>query len=382
MKILHVIPTLDPRAGGPPIVVSHLAAAQALLGHDLHVMAYKPREEARQRILADNRQPGFDRVTQHLLPCISLRERITGSHAAAMARKIVPKMDILHIHGLWESQLARSATVAHRLRIPFVITPHGMLHPWSLAQSRWKKKFSLATGFRTILNRCAFLHLLNRDEQNLLAPLNLHCPTKVIPNGISPEEFENAPPTGTIRNLFPALGDSPYILFLGRLHEQKGVDLLLAAFGLVTQQHAAVKLLIAGPDYGRSDQIKQLSHGMTDRLLTVGPIYGNTKLAALQDAVCFCLPSRHEGFSLAVLESLACGTPVVISPECHFPEVTAAGAGLIAPLNPPQIATALLSYLNDSPARAAASIAAKKLIAEHYTWSHIAKQTIAAYAQS
>jgi glycosyltransferase involved in cell wall biosynthesis len=360
-------------------MVSHLAAAQALLGHDVHVMAYRPREEAQKRIQSDNRQFGFDRITQHLLPYITLRERITGNHAAAMARELIPQMDALHLHGLWESQLYRSAAIAQKFKVPYTITPHGMLHPWSLSKSRWRKKLMLALKFRAVLDRCHCLHLLNADEQQLIAPLNLKCPTCVIPNGIAPEEFENLPPPGTIRNLFPELGDAPYILFLGRLDVQKGVDLLLQAFQLVAEQHPTAKLMIAGPDYGQEAVITQLSQSITHRLLRVGPLYGDKKLAALRDAVCFCLPSRHEGFSLAILESLACATPVVISPECHFPEVATAGAGLIIPLNPPDIAAALMHFLQNPTARASAASAAKSLIAAHYTWSQIAAQTLTAY---
>jgi glycosyltransferase involved in cell wall biosynthesis len=165
---------------------------------------------------------------------------------------------------------------------------------------------------------------------------------------------------------------------VGRLHEQKGIDLLLAAFERVIQNHPTVRLVIAGPDYGRAGEIQ--SHAaIQDRVLLIGPIFGPQKLAALRDAVCFCLPSRHEGFSLAVLESLACGTPVVISPECHFPQVAESGAGLIAALDPTAIAVAIDRMLNDREFRAHASIAARSLIDTGYTWKKVAERVIAAY---
>jgi glycosyltransferase involved in cell wall biosynthesis len=112
----------------------------------------------------------------------------------------------------------------------------------------------------------------------------------------------------------------------------------------------------------------------------IGPVFGQEKLAALRDAVCFCLPSRHEGFSLAVLEALACGTPVVISPECHFPQVAVSGAGLIPSLEPAAIADALCRMLEDREFRDRAAVAAKDLVNTHYTWTQIARQVVDAYS--
>ena len=140
------------------------------------------------------------------------------------------------------------------------------------------------------------------------------------------------------------MGDDPFVLFVGRLHEQKGVDLLLAAFEIVARRHPTVRLVIAGPDYGVT------LPPLHPRVVRVGPVYGRDKPAALADATVFCLPSRHEGFSLAVLEALACGLPVVISTECHFPEVAAAGAGVVTPLDPASIADGLLRVLGDPAA--------------------------------
>jgi glycosyltransferase involved in cell wall biosynthesis len=171
-------------------------------------------------------------------------------------------------------------------------------------------------------------------------------------------------------------------LFLGRLHEQKGIDLLLAAVQIIMQKHPTARLVIAGPDYGRSTEIQSrtLAAGIQDRLLMIGPVFGPEKLAALRDATCFALPSRHEGFSLAVLESLACGTPVVISPECRFPEVAECGAGLIPPLQPAAIAEAIGRMLEDESFRSQASTAARNL-ANRLGWADAAARTVNAYKQ-
>lgn len=378
MKILHIIPTLDPRAGGPPLIASHLASAQAMLGHDVHVMTYRSPPDGMQRINSENRQHGFDRVTQHLLPFISLSEQITGANAHAMAAELVPRMDAVHIHGVWESQLYRTAAVARRHAKPYLILLNGMLLPWAMRRGRLKKRLTLLAGAHTMLAH-GILQFGSRDEELAAKTLGYTNRGVIIPNGISPEEYADLPQPGALRAAHPELKDYPYILFLGRLHEQKGIDLLLAAFEKVIDKHSTVRLVIAGPDFGRAGEIQSRASAIQDRLLLIGPIFGPQKLAALRDAVCFCLPSRHEGFSLAVLESLACGTPVVISPECHFPQVAESGAGLIPGLDPTAIAAAIDRMLIDPGLRAQASIAASNLIDTGYTWKQVAERVIAAY---
>jgi glycosyltransferase involved in cell wall biosynthesis len=380
MRILHVIPTLDPRAGGPPLIATHLAAAQVILGHDVHIMAYRSPDANLSRITAENRQQGFDRITQHLLPLITLSEQITGKNAYAMAKDLVPAMDAVHIHGVWESVLYRSAAVARRHHKPYLVLLNGMLFPWAMQRGKLKKRIALLAGAQQMLTH-GILQFGSQDEQLAAEKLGFTKPGEIIPNGTNSEDFADLPPPGTLRSLHPRLRNDPYILFLGRLHEQKGIDLLLAAFKIVTEKHPTARLVIAGPDFGRSTEIQSrtLAAGIQDRLLMIGPVFGQQKLAALRDATCFCLPSRHEGFSLAVLESLACGTPVVISPECHFPQVADCGAGLIPTLEPAAIAAALGRLLDDEPFRSSASTAAKAL-ANRMTWTAAATTAIKAYA--
>ncbi len=382
LKILHVIPTLDPQAGGPPLIASHLAAAQAVADHDVHIMTYRSSPAGLDRILTENRQHGFDRITQHHLPCISLAEQITGNNARAMASELIPQMDAVHLHGVWESQLSQSAAVARKHSKPYLVLLNGMLFPWAMQRGRVKKRIAFLTGARKMLTH-GILQFGSDDERKAVEKLGYTGSGVIIPNGISPEEFDDLPAAGMLRAAHPRLRDYPYVLFLGRLHEQKGIDLLLEAFQLVARKYPVARLVIAGPDFGRSTEIKArtLAAGIQDRLLMIGPIFGSQKRAALRDAACFCLPSRHEGFSLAVLESLASGTPVIISKECHFPEVARSGAGLIPEQNPIAIADAIGKMLSDAAFRASASRAAKLLVAQRYTWAHVAAEAVTALHQ-
>ena len=114
----------------------------------------------------------------------------------------------------------------------------------------------------------------------------------------------------------------------------------------------------------------------------VGPLHGARKYAALRSAACFCLPSRQEGFSIAILEAMACGLPVVISEECHFPEVAQSGAGRVVPLEPAALAAALGEVLEDRNAARRMGDAGAQLVQSRYTWPGIAEQFLSIYRQS
>jgi glycosyltransferase involved in cell wall biosynthesis len=256
-----------------------------------------------------------------------------------------------------------------------------MLDPWSLSQKRWKKQTALVLGYRTLLRRAAFLHVLNRDEEKLLRPLRLGVPTAILPNGVFLDELEPLPSRGTFRARHPELGSAPYVLFLSRMHYKKGLDVLAHAFERLAAVNADVRLVVAGPDQGAGPAFVQAiaRAGLQHRVHLIGPLYGEAKLAAFVDAACFCLPSRQEGFSVAITEALACGVPVVITQACHFPEVAEVGAGSIVELDPAAIADAL-SLILQVPARAAAMGAAgAALVRERYTWPRIAEATLLAY---
>jgi glycosyltransferase involved in cell wall biosynthesis len=366
MRILHVIAGLNPQAGGPPAIAIRLAAAQAQLGHAVTLAAIIP---APATSLAS--VPGSSRITMRCGPDL----------AGPLLAGIVGAADVVHIHGVWDSLLRRAARAAHRAGVPYVFTPHGMLDPWSLNQKQLKKKIALALGYRRILQRSAFLHALTAGEMQSLNLLRLDRPVEILPNGIFPEEFAELPPSGTFRRRLPELGDRPYVLFLGRLHHKKGLDYLADAFALVAKKMPAARLVVAGPDEGEEQALRRRisSAGLNDRVHLVGPLYERDKLAALVDAACFVLPSRQEGFSVAVLEALACGIPVVLSEHCNFPEVASSGAGAVVPLTPDALARALEKMLTDPITARQMGLAGATLVRQCYAWPTIAEQSIAAY---
>jgi glycosyltransferase involved in cell wall biosynthesis len=381
MKIVHVIATLDPAKGGPQACVVRLAAAEGALGHDVRIVSYRDHGPERRALDAASRVPGLGTVRWHLLHPPGRAERLFGREARSALATVLNGADFVHIHGVWEPILRLAALSAEAAGIPYCVCPHGMLDPWSLAQKSWKKRLALALGYRRMLDRAAFIHALNRDEADLMAPLGLAAPVAVIPNGIFLEELEPRPEPGSFRKTVPALGNRPFVLFLSRLHTKKGLDILADAFARVAVRCPGVDLVVAGPDAGAevafAGQIRR--HGVSSRVHQVGSIFGATKLAALNDAAAFCLPSRQEGFSVAITEALASGCPVVITKACHFPEVGEADAGFIVDLDPAAVAEAL-ALLLDYPGRASEmGRNGAALVRRRFLWPNVAALALDAY---
>lgn len=381
MNICHVIGTLDPAAGGPSVVVLRLAEAQARLGHNVSILAL---QRAQRIDVIDNFVASSATVDRLRLRRITLHRRMDRVLLGSLMREfdgLLPALDVLHLHGLWELMLLRIARRAKLANTPYIITPHGMLDPWSLSQKRLKKRIALAVAFRGMLNAAATLHALNDDEKRLLQPLRLQAPVVVIANGVDLNEIHPLPEPGRFRAAHPEVGDQPYLLFLSRLHYKKGLDILADAFAQFVERGGAMHLVVAGPDGGvRQDFERRIrEHGLEKRVHLVGPLYGPQKIEALRDAAGFVLPSRQEGFSVAITEAMAVGLPVIITDSCHFPEVAEVGAGFITQPDADQIAGAITRLAGDPSAAEAMGRRARQLVESRFTWPHIAKKMVSAY---
>lgn len=383
MRIQHVIGSLDPSSGGPPRVALALAGAQALAGHDASVWAPIGPDNPSDIDAAYPGSPGVQSTTfGRVAPAPSALDALRGKRSGGKWIDAVAAADVVHLHGVWEPVLLAAAAHARRVNTPYVVTPHGMLDPWSLAQGRLKKKLALALGFKKMIDRAAWVHALNADEARLLKPLGLRAPAKVVGNGVWLDQVDTPAHPGAFRAVCPELGDRPYVLFLSRIHFKKGLDYLADAFAQVAGEFPDHAVVVAGPDDGVAGDFRQriVNAGLTDRAVLPGPVYGDAKWAALRGADAFCLPSRQEGFSVAILEALACRTPVVISEACHFPEVAQVRAGAVVELSAAATAQGLRDVLSNPEQARAMGQNGRKLVEERFTWPAVAAQMLAAYA--
>lgn len=380
MRILQLAVTLSAKAGGPPMVVTRLAAAQAGLGHRVTLCAYEtPAGEAEAPVDIARARGNLENSR---IPLPGMVERVYPRVAMAYLRELLRSADILHIHSIWNPICLGASMVAGRLGVPYALAPHGMLDPWALSVKPVKKRFFLSVAYNRLMRRAAVLHALSQYEADSLGELRYGVPIAVIPNGVFLEEIDPLPEPGSFHAAHPELQGEPYALFLGRLHAGKGLDVLVEAFAELPQRRSS-RLVIIGPDWGARAALEaQLDRlGVRDRVHLMGTVYGREKFAALTDAACFVLPSIHEAFSVAVVEALAARCPVVISEQCHFPEAARAGAGCCVKREPRAVGEAVGMLLADGPLRHRMGAAGRALVEERYTWPKIAGMAVDAYQQ-
>lgn len=368
MRPLHIASSIDPKAGGPAMVVVGLARAQAAAGCEVAIAA--PQADGAAEILRN--QPN---LTVHNLNWnAGVRDQL---------RPLVRQCDVAHIYGLWEPIQHHAAVVCREAGKPYIFEPCGMLDRWALRRSRLKKWIYMKARLRRDLQSAAAIHASTSWERDQTAPLKLRPPIVVVPAGIELAEFEQLPPRGTFRARFPALQNKPVILFLGRVFPGKGLEMLVPALARMRNKDAT--LAVVGPDsdgYTRQMRNRAAELGIEDRVIFTGMARGRERIEALVDADLFSLPSEHENFGVAVLEAMAAGVPVIVSDQvglCN--DITEARAGEAVPLDVDRLAEALDRWLADDSLRKDAGARARELAFGHFTWDLVARQWIDVYRE-
>jgi glycosyltransferase involved in cell wall biosynthesis len=366
------------------MVCTRLAAAQAGLGHDVAILTYSTPGQDDTITAGIRALPGGSMVRLEILPPCSLMERLTARAARKELRRLLPRFDVLHLHQTWFRILVVAGEEAKRAGKPYCLTPHGTLTAWGLGRKSFKKRLAMPLGFRRLFKGAAFMHVLNPYERDGILATGLNSRCEIIPNGVFLEELDPLPSKDEFRRKHPELGTNPYVLFLSRLHPAKGGDLLIEALAELGQRHPEVVLVFAGPDAGGKEAWKSRAEvlGVSDRVHWVGSLWGRDKAAALAGASCFCLPSEHEGFSMAIAEALACGRPVVITRECNFPLVGDAGAGMVVERSVRGVAEGISRVLSDPAEAERMGARGRALIEGGLTWPRIAARVIATYGGS
>ena len=289
--------------------------------------------------------------------------------------------DLLHVHGLWMYPSIASQRWAKGTR-PYVITPHGMLDPWAVNNSRWKKRLAGVLFENRHLRGAACLHALNLEEAAAFRAYGLKNPICVIPNGVD-LPLSREPGTPSWKAKLPA--DSRVLFYIGRLHPKKGLEILLRAWSATAAQARASgwHLVIAGWDQrGHEQELRALAaaEGLGDSVHFIGPQFGDAKSASFQAADAFVLPSLSEGLPMTVLEAWSYGLPVLMTPQCNLQSGFEAGAALPMEPNADSVAGQLsvLFEMRDADRRA---IGARglELVKQRHQWPSIAAQMIAVY---
>ncbi len=363
---LEVVSHTDPRYGGLSSAVPRLSQSVAAAGpFDVSLAAFCAPDECFRPASLDKKHISFWPTGR--------RPWLTSRELRRAFQEEVRAVDALHIHGLWEASTAIASRTARALGKPYVVSAHGMLEPWALANKRLKKLVYAHLVEHAVVRNAACLHALTHAEAMQYRAFGATGPIAVIPNAVdvpkelSPELFFEA---------YPALRTKRVVLFLGRLHPKKGLDLLAAVWGRVAAEHPEAHLVLAGPDAeGTADKIRTsfAAAGALPSVSLTGMLDSPMKWSALAAAELFVLPSYSEGLSMGALEAMGAGLPVIVTRHCNMPEVTRYGGGWEVEANPEALATALDSALHQTVIEnRAAGRRGSDLITNRYNSRHVA----------
>jgi glycosyltransferase involved in cell wall biosynthesis len=289
----------------------------------------------------------------------------------------VAEFDVVHIHAVFSHACLAAAKACRKRGVPYIVRPLGTLDPWSLKQKSTKKKLLWHLSVKRMLDGAGAIHYTALPEQKLAEESLGLGRGVVVPLGIEIDSTGGDGDIETPQALDPVLSNHPYVLVLSRLHPKKGLEMLLPAFLSLAKQRefAEWKLVLAGD--GDAEYVSLLrglaeKEGMSERVIFVGWLQGEQKRVMLQRASLLALTSYQENFGLCVIEALACGVPVILSPHVNLaPEVEAAGAGWVTPLEPGAIESTLAATMRDPHGRAQCGAAGKELVLSRFTWAAV-----------
>lgn len=367
LKVGLLTSWLSRRGGGVPEVVRPLA--RSLVAHRCDVRVFGLAEPS----LADlGTWHGID-----LSAAPPVRPFAFG-FAPSLSRMLDDaRLDLIQAHGLWMYPSLASLRWSHRRGKPRVISPHGMLDPWALRRSAWKKRVAGILFEHGHLRGAACLHALNEAEARAIRAYGLRNPICIIPNGVEPPTDGVRAPPAWAKDVSQ---EDKVLLYLGRLHPKKGLANLVRAWSSVQRGGTARDwaLVIAGWDQGRHErELKDLAQGLDldSSVRFVGPQFDGDKAASYVFADAFILPSLSEGLPVAVLEAWSYGLPVVMTEACNLPEGFAAGAALRIEPRVESIQEGLRNlFAMPDLERRQRGESGRRLVAERFRWPRIAQQ--------
>ncbi len=359
--IVHVIDNLHPASGGPTTAVIELAREQAGTGEPVRVVVDEaPTDQS--SILA--RWAGLDAAIAECAAAVP-GDRRTRSQLRRKLLDLGPR--VVHLHGVWDPILRRAASACDELGLPWVVSSHGMLHPFTLGQGSLKKRAYLKL-FSRLLGGARAIFTLNAEE-SACVHRRFGARAIVAPTGIDPGPYDRVP-DGSFAPSVQGLDGHPFILFLGRLDKIKGVDLLLESYSEAVAAGLGAHLVLAGPDFGAERGLRMQTDrlGLAGRVHFVGHLAGSRKLEALSECALFAHRPRYEGFGIAVVEAMAAGRPVVTTAACRLDGAVEAGAIRLADDQAVAFAKAIAVLADDEQGCRALGARARAWVRRELAW--------------
>jgi glycosyltransferase involved in cell wall biosynthesis len=362
MKVLHVIPSVDERSGGPATAI--VPMCRALMQQGIEVLLLST--------TAGLPDVKHGEILDHKgVPAIFFQSQLGESFKysrplSSWLRSNIQNFDLAHIHAVFNHSSVAAAHACQKDGVPYVIRPLGTLDPWSMTQKSLRKRLFWQIAGKGIMENAAAVHYTSEvEKRSTESSLGLNH-GKVIPLGVE----------AAVTSSNGKVVREPYVLVLSRLHPKKGLDVLVDAFLSLVEmpQFAEWRLVLAGD--GPNEYVSMLKEkaGANDRIKFTGWLEGEEKNSVLVGASLLALPSHQENFGLCVMEAMAQSVPVLVSPNVNLAtEIAAANAGWIAPVEKTALADVLgeaLASRDELRRRGRAGFQ----LSQKYSWENSARE--------
>ena len=370
MRVLHVIPAVAPRYGGPSAAVLGMCRALAERGHSVMIAATDA-DGAGHLAVPSGRATAYRGV-----PSIFFRAHLGEALKAspglrAWLARSVGGFDLVHVHAVFSHSSLAAGRACRRQGVPYIVRPLGTLDPQALGRKAWRKRAFLSAVGRRLISGAAALHFTTNAERDLAWRTMAPHAAFVVPLGI-PDRVFDAP---------EAAAREPLVAAISRFDRGKNlVPLALGFLEAVARAGASGwRLVIAGDgDPAVGAELSRLAAANPDRLILRGWIGEDERRSLLRRARLFALPSAHENFGLSVLEAMAEGLPVLVAPGVNLsPAIDRAGAGWVVEPTSDAIARCLGAIMGGEDLAVPAARARE--LSQSYRWSVVAQALESAY---
>ena len=396
MKILHVAHFFYPcLSAGGVVNASYQIASKQSEDNDVKVISS---DSCKERLKFPNGRYDVDvdgikvDYFRNLSNGFKLKTMLDTPLAAPFKiRNDIKGYDIIHIHEHRQTLAIFASYFARKNNIPYVVQAHGSVLPF-FQKEGLKNIFDKVFGFKILHNASCVFALTEVEKEQYLKMGVDEDKIEIVPLGINLDEYENLPDYGKFRSKFSIGENDKLILFVGRIHEIKGLGLLIDSFNDLINQHnenhsledissSSIKLAIVGPDDGYlvklEDKIKEYS--LEDNVIITGPLYKEEKQEALVDCDLFVMPSKYESFTTSGLEAMACSKPLVLTKNNHIHDWVDGNVGLACDDNKDSLREAIEKVLFDEDLSLIFARNGQKLIKEKYNWDIINDQILEIY---
>ncbi|MFM2275742.1 MAG: hypothetical protein RL211_1614 [Pseudomonadota bacterium] len=363
MKQLHIVHDISVRSGGLGLAALRYAHAVAKAGARVTLFVARRTGDEIDFRWGDE---------QFAVVGSASRSRAGGLLGQVVAiRKCLheSEFDIVHLHGTWSPILAMAAYMASSRSIPYLVSPHGCLEPWALGHRKVKKQVALAVYQQRVFKKASMLVATSGQELGSIRVAGLTGPVAVLSNGVD-----------LVAEPRRCSASERKILFLSRIHPQKGLGDLVLAWARVRQP--GWRVVIAGPSEGGfEDELKLLirTQGLEGDFEFPGLVLGERKERCFAEADVFVLPTYSENFGIAVAEALARGIPVITTTGAPWQEIETHRCGWWVAPGVDGVANGLAAAMTMSrEALAGLGARGKKLIEEKYSWDRVGRDALRA----